>query len=58
MRCIELLYDDLEPLYVLGDFDFKSISHVHAEVSARNGGAVTSADAVAKPEINIAERRV
>ena len=55
MRRIELLYDDLEPLYVLGDFD---ISHVHAEVSTCNGGAVTSADAAAKPRAHIAEHRV
>lgn len=58
MRRIELLHDDLEPLYILGDFDFKSISHVHAEVSTCNGGEVTSADAVAKPEVNIAEHCV
>lgn len=58
MRCIELLYDDLEPLYVLGDFDFKSVSHMHAEVSTCNSGEVTSAAAAAKSEVNIIEHCV
>lgn len=58
MRRVELLYDDLEALYVLGDFDFKSISHMHAEVPTCNGGEVTSADAAAKPEVNIPEHHV
>lgn len=57
MRRVELLYDDLEPLYVLGDFDFKSIRHVRAETSTCDGGEATSA-AAAKAGVNIAEHRV
>lgn len=55
MRRIELFYDDLEPLYVLGDFDIQSISAMHAQAHARGCGEVTSAAAVAKLEVNIAE---
>lgn len=59
MRRVELLYDDLEPLYVLGDFDFKSIRHVRAETSTCGGGEATSAAAAAaKAGVNIAEHRV
>lgn len=51
MRRIELFCDDLEPLYVLGDFDSKSISHVQAEVSAGTAAAATSA--TAEPEVHV-----
>lgn len=56
MRCIELFCDDLEPLYVLGDFDSKSISHVQAEVSSCTIAAATSA--TAKTEVNVVRHHV
>lgn len=55
MRRIELFCDDLEPLYVPGDFAIQSISALHAQARARGGGEATSAAAVAKLEVNIAE---
>lgn len=55
MRRIELFCDDLEPLYVPGDFAIQSISAMHAQARARGVGEVTPAAAVAKLEVNIAE---
>lgn len=55
MRHIELFCDDLEPLYVPGDFAIQSISALHAQARARGGGEATSAAAVTKLEVNIAE---
>lgn len=55
MRRIELFCDDLEPLYVPGDFAIQSISALHAQARARGGGEATSATAVTKLEVNIAE---
>lgn len=56
MRGIELFCDDLEPLYVLGDFGSKSISHVQAEVSTCTAAEATSA--TAKAEVNVGEHHV